>query len=136
MIQVIAGKKGSGKTKRILDMVNEKARDSQHDIVFVDKDKSYMYDLRHEVRFVDSSEYGITSDQMFMGLLCGIVSSNFDLGLICIDAFRKQLHSDLASSEWFFDRLSAMSENHNVDFVLSIGEEPENLPEFVRKYVI
>ena len=36
MIQIIAGKKGSGKTKRIIDMTNEKVKDSQHDVVFID----------------------------------------------------------------------------------------------------
>ena len=48
MIQVIAGKKGSGKTKRILDMANLATKDSKHDIVFIDDDNRYMFDLRHE----------------------------------------------------------------------------------------
>ncbi len=58
MIQVIAGKKGSGKTKRIIDMANVASRDSKHDIVFIDDDARYMYDLRHEVRFINAGEYG------------------------------------------------------------------------------
>ena len=57
MIQVIYGKKGSGKTKRILDMANHMV-DTQHgDVVFVDDDNRYMFDLRHEVRFVNAGEY-------------------------------------------------------------------------------
>lgn len=136
MIQVIAGKKGSGKTKRILDMANVAAKDCRHDIVFIDDDVRYMYDLRHEVRFVNASEYGISSDQMFMGLLCGIISQNYDLGLICIDAFCKLLKADLNSSEWFFQRLEALSENHHVDFVISISEDASELPEFITPYVI
>ena len=89
LIQVIAGKKGSGKTKRIIDMANLATKDSKHDIVFIDDDNRYMFDLRHEVRFINASEYHLDNDQMFMGLLCGIVAQNFDLGLICIDAFKK-----------------------------------------------
>ena len=136
MIQVIAGKKGSGKTKRILDMANLATKDSKHDIVFIDDDNRYMFDLRHEVRFINASEYDLLSDHMFMGLLCGIVAQNFDVGLICIDAFKKLIKSELESTEWFFQRLEKLSEKHSVNFVISISADTEELPEFIKKYVI
>ena len=72
---------------------------------------------------------------MFMGFLCGIVSQNFDLGLIFIDAFKKLFKADLSTSEWLFKRLETISSNHSVDFVLSISEDEEELPEFIKKYV-
>ena len=61
MIQVIHGKKGSGKTKRILDQANEAIKEHKGDVIFIDDDNRYMYDLRHEVRFVNASEYGSDS---------------------------------------------------------------------------
>ena len=136
MIQVIAGKKGSGKTKRIIDMANLATKDSKHDIVFIDDDNRYMFDLRHEVRFINASEYELNSDQMFMGMLYGVVASNFDLGLICIDAFKKLIKSELSSTEWFFKRLEAISEKHSVDFAISVSADVEELPEFIKKYAI
>ena len=136
MIQVIAGKKGSGKTKRILDMANLATKDSRHDIVFIDDDNRYMFDLRHEVRFINASEYDLNSDQMFMGLLCGIVAQNFDVGLICIDAFKKLIKNELETTEWFFQRLETISEKHGVNFAISISADAEELPEFIKKYVI
>jgi len=135
LIQVIAGKKGSGKTKRIIDMANVASRDSKHDIVFIDDDARYMYDLRHEVRFINAGEYELASDQMFMGFLCGIVSQNFDLGLVFVDAFKKLFKAELSTSEWLFERLETISKNHNVDFVLSISADVEELPAFIQKYV-
>ncbi|MCE5342342.1 MAG: hypothetical protein LLF96_01960 [Eubacteriales bacterium] len=136
MIQVIAGKKGSGKTKRIIDMANKAAQDSEHDIVFIDDDNRYMFDLRHEVRFINAGEYNLLSDQMFMGFLAGAVAQNFDVGLILIDAFKKLIKCDLASTAWLFERLEALSEKHGVDFVITVSEEPDLLPDFIRKYVI
>ena len=136
MIQVIAGKKGSGKTKRIIDMANLATKDSKHDIVFIDDDNRYMFDLRHEVRFINASEYDIANDQMFMGMLCGIVAQNFDLGLICIDAFKKLIKNELNTTEWFFQRLEAISQKHDVNFALSISADEDELPEFIKKYVI
>ena len=136
MIQVIAGKKGSGKTKRIIDMANKATQDSKHDIVFIDDDNRYMFDLRHEVRFVNAGEYNLLSDQMFMGFLIGAVAQNFDVGLILIDAFTKLIKCELSTTAWFFERLEALSEKHSVDFILSISEDPELLPDFIKKYVI
>ncbi len=123
MIQVIAGKKGSGKTKRIIDMANKAAQDSKHDIVFIDDDNRYMFDLRHEVRFVNAGEYNLLSDQMFMGL-------------ILIDAFMKLIKCELSTTDWLFERLESLSEKHGVDFVLAISEAPDQLPDFIKKYVI
>ena len=136
MIQVIAGKKGSGKTKRIIDMANIATKDSRHDIVFIDDDNRYMFDLRHEVRFVNASEYNLTGDQMLVGLICGIVAQNFDVGLICIDAFVKLVKTDLASTAWVFERLEKLSAEHSVDFAVSISADESELPEFIRKYAI
>jgi hypothetical protein len=136
LIKVIAGKKGSGKTKRIIDLANTASKDSRHDIVFIDDDNRYMYDLRHEVRFINAGEYAIANDQMFMGLILGVVAQNFDLGLIFIDAFKKLIKAELSSTEWMFDRLAQISEKNNVDFVISISEDPADLPEFIAKYVV
>lgn len=136
LIQVIAGKKGSGKTKRIIDMANQASQESKHDIVFIDDDNRYMFDLRHEVRFINASEYELLSDHMFMGFLCGVVAQNFDVGLIFIDAFKKLIHNELATSEWVFKRLETISANHSVDFVISVSAGPEELPDFIKPYVI
>ena len=136
MIQVIAGKKGSGKTKRLIDMANKATQENKHDIVFIDDDNRYMFDLRHEVRFINAGEYDMLSDQMFMGFLCGAVAQNFDVGLIFIDAFKKLIKAELDTTEWLFKRIEAISEKHSVDFVISISAAAEELPGFLQKYVI
>jgi len=136
LIQVIAGRKGSGKTKRIIDMANKASQDSKHDIVFMDDDNRYMFDLRHEVRFINATEYELENDQMFIGFLTGVVAQNFDVGLILIDAFKKLIQQDLSETEPLFKRLETISEKHKVDFVLSISEAPDELPEFIQKFVI
>ena len=136
MIQVIAGKKGSGKTKRIIDMTNNATQEIKHDIVFIDDDNRYMFDLRHQVRFINAGEYNLSSDQMFTGFLCGVVAQNFDVGLIAIDAFKKLIKADLPTTAWLFERMESISEKHSVDFLLSVSEDPAELPEFIKKYVI
>lgn len=127
---------GSGKTKRIIDMTNEKAKTSQHDVVFIDDDNRYIFDIDHSVRFINASEYAILTPEMFLGFLCGMLSQNFDVGVIFIDAFKKLLKTDLNQADWFFKRLETLCQKHNVDFVLSVSEDPANLPEFMKGYLI
>ena len=136
MLQVIHGKKGSGKTKRILDMANHSIKDQKVDVVFIDDDNRYMFDLRHEVRFINAGEFGIVSPEMFLGFLCGMLAQNFDVGLVFVDAFLKLVKTDIHETEWFFRRLEALSDQHSVDFVLSISGDDADMPPYVQQYFI
>ncbi len=138
MIQIIAGKKGSGKTKRIIDMTNKLARDPEKvkDVVFVDKDDSYLREISHKARFVNAMEYEIDTPKMFLGFLCGMLSSNYDIGTIFVDAFLKLCKTDMAEAEWFFASLEKLCAKHDVDFVLSVSAEPAELPAYMQNYII
>lgn len=136
MIQIIAGKKGSGKTKRIIDMTNTLAAESANDVVFIDKDNSYTRDITHKARFVNASEYHIKTPEMFLGFLCGMLSSNYDIGTIFVDAFLKLCKTEMAEAEWFFASLEKLCAKHEVDFVLSVSAEPADLPAYLQNYII
>ena len=136
MIQVIHGQKGSGKTKRILDQANEAIKEHKGDVIFIDDDNRYMFDLRHEVRFVNAGEYSCDSPEMFLGFLCGMLAQNFDISVIFIDAFLKLVKTDVNNTETFFARLDKLSEDHNVQFVLSVNCDDSIAPEFIKKYFI
>ncbi len=136
MIQVIMGKKGSGKTKRLIDKANDALKVEHGSVVFIDDDTRYMYDLRHEIRFVDASDYKIESADMFYGFVSGMLSMNFDISVIFVDAFVKMVHADMQAMEPFFTRLEALSNARNVNFVISISGDPADLPEFVKRYAI
>ena len=136
MIQVIHGKKGSGKTKKILDMANAAIKERKGDVIFLDNDNRYMFDLRHEVRFVNAGEYGCDSPEMFFGFLCGMLSQNFDISVIFVDAFLKLVKTEVDNTEVFYNRLAELSEKNGVDFVLSVNVDDDLAPEFIKKYFI
>ena len=140
MIRVILGDKGSGKTKRLIDLTNDALKNEHGNIIFIDDDKRYMYDLRHEIRFVDASEYPGAykcSASAFLAFMCGMLSADFDLSLIAVDAFKKLVKTPLddVEMEKFFENLEALSNTHNCAFVLSISVNEEEVPEYIRKYV-
>ena len=136
MIQVIHGKKGSGKTKKILDMANAAIKEQKGDVIFIDDDNRYMFDLRHEVRFVNAGEYGSDSPEMFFGFLCGMLAQNFDISVIFVDAFLKLVKTDVENTAVFYERLEKLSEKHTVDFVISVNCDDAVAPEFIKKYFI
>ncbi len=136
MIQIIHGKKGSGKTKKILDMANAAVDQHKGDVIFLDDDNRYMFDLRHEVRFVNAGEFGSDSPEMFFGFLCGMLSQNFDISVIFVDAFLKLVKVDPDKTARFFTRLEELSERHNVSFILSVAVDDTVAPDFMKKYFI
>ena len=136
MIKIIAGNKGSGKTKRLIDMTNETAKTSAGNVVFLDKDNSYMYEIDRAVRFVNVNDYHVKSAEMFLGFLGGMLASNYDISVIFIDAFLKLINMDVAEADWFFASLEQYGQKHDVTFVLSVSADPDALPDFAKGYVI
>ena len=136
MIQIIAGNKGSGKTKRLIDMTNATAKETAGDVIFLDDDNRYMFDVDHKVRFINASDYHVHSADMFMGFLCGMLSSNFDIGTIFIDSFLKLCKMEMQDCEVFLNNLTELCVKHNVNFVLSLSADPDEVPEFMKAYLI
>ena len=139
MIQIIFGKRGSGKTKRIIDLANESIKEQKGDVLFIDDDNRYMFDLRHEVRFVNAAEYGVQGQEKFIGFINGIMAGNFDVSLVFIDAFLHLVQvdkPDIYTLGGFFTELEALSARCNVDFVISLSEDPDLVPDPIRKYAI
>lgn len=86
LIKVIFGETGAGKTKRIIDIANETLKTANGSIVFIDNDSQYMFGLKHDIRFVDASEYHIDSPKMFFGFVSGIAAQDFDLEYLLLTA--------------------------------------------------
>lgn len=136
MIQIISGRKGSGKTKRLIDMTNHSAREGKADVIFIDDDNRYMFDISHKARFINAGEYGIMNAEMFLGFLCGMLAQNFDVGQIFVDAFLKLVKADMEQLEWLFERMEALCQKHSVEFILSVSADTDHLPEYAKKYEI
>ncbi len=135
MIKLILGKKGSGKSKQIVEMANNIATEAKGDIVFIDDDKRYMYDLKHEIRFVNISEYKVDDISKFYGFVCGMLSQDFDISHIFIDGIKNMLGKNLIEMEPLFDDLNEILTKNNVKAVIVMSTDMEVMPEYVKKYI-
>jgi thymidine kinase len=136
MIQLIYSEKGTGKTKRLIDLANEDMKQAKGDVVFIDDDKRYMYDVVHQIRFVDVKEYGISGPGEFYGFVCGMVSQNFDIESIYVDAFLKILQKDVSELEDLMHKLEDLTEKNNLKAVIIVSGDPKQAPDCMKKYII
>ena len=136
MIQIIAGKKGKGKTKHLLDKVNAEVKEVHGNIVYLDKSSKHMYELNNKVRLIDTSEFGLSSSDGFIGFICGIISQDHDLEMMFLDSFLKLSCLEGEDITDTITTLERIGEKYHVTFVLSVSMDAENLPENAQADVI
>ena len=129
MVKLIMGMKGSGKTKKLVDLVVAAVNEGNGDVVVIEKERKLTYDIPYQARLIDAGAYDIGSYEFLKGLICGIHSANYDITHVFIDNFFK-LVSDKSGESLvaFVSWLKGFSEKENVDFFLSLSTSPEELP--------
>ena len=135
MIKVIYGPKGMGKTKVLIDTVNKLAQQAKGVVVFLDDSTQLMYDLKHEVRFVNVSDFPFLGRDGFFGFLCGILSQNYDIEGIFIDGLNYITKQNAVELESFFKNLQEVVDKTEIDFYITINGTSEALPEFLKPYI-
>lgn len=137
MVQIIAGKKGKGKTKYLLSGANEAVEKATGSIVYIDKNGKHMYELSNRVRLINLEEFPIRSYNAFIGFLCGVISQDHDLEVIYLDSFLTVAHLEEAEDlTQAINDVNTLGERYQVRFVLSISRDPETLPEIAKDKVV
>ena len=136
MVQIIAGEKGKGKTKYLLDKANAAIKESTGSIVYLDKSSKHMYELNNKIRLINVKEYPITSCEAFIGFICGIISQDYDLEMMFLDSFLKLASLEGEDISEVITTLENIGEKYHVTFVLSVSINKEDMPENAEKDVI
>ena len=136
MVEIIAGEKGKGKTKILLDKVNEDVKNANGSIVYLDKSQKHMYELDRKVRLINCTEYPIDTAEEFFGFLCGIVSQDNDLEKMYLDSFLTIANLDDSKLSYAMEKLDVISEKFNVKFILSVSKDEKDLPECVKAKIV
>ena len=129
MISFIAGEKGQGKTKRLLDMANASAKTTDGHLVFIDDDRRHIYDLHYDVRFVATESFPLSNYREFIGFICGILSQNSDIKEIYVDGLTNIIEKiDNEGILKLIKKLEDLSSENSVDFIISINANKRDLP--------
>ena len=135
MVQLLIGRKGSGKTKAMCDMANQLEETARGSIVFLSKNDRLIHDLKYRIRVVCMEDFEeVTNIDEYIGFLYGIISQDHDIERIFIDSILKHADVSVADLPEFFERLQSMSEKYSIDFFVSVSADEEEIGPCLAKY--
>ncbi|WP_430885079.1 twitching motility protein PilT [Fusibacter sp. JL216-2] len=136
MVKIIAGEKGTGKTKRMIRMANDDVQSLNGHVVFIDDDKRHIYDLNHDLRFMCMEEFPVKTPEEFFGFLCGVISNDYDIEKVYIDGLLKIAGINERDLPSFVPRLEELTKQYNFNVVFTVSGDKQTLPNEITPYYI
>lgn len=128
MVTLLIGKKGSGKTKKLIQLANEAVAASQGNVVVIEKGAKLTYDITSKARLIDTDQYAIKGYDMLYGFISGICAGNYDVTDILIDSTFKIAPEAIGGIDEFTKKLQSLSEYSGANMVVLISAAEEDLP--------
>ena len=135
MIKLVVGKKGSGKTKTMLDAISQAVETENGNVIFVCNSSRHMLEVTHSARLVDVSKADTETFRLFKTFILGMLSQNYDISHIFIDSLFKIVPDDKDNLAAFVEKLEEISSEANVKFTICISADKAELPESIHKYM-
>ena len=136
MIKIHIGLKGSGKTKKLIDDVNNAISLEKGNVVCITEGNRLMHDIDRAARMVNTEQFDIKNFDMFAGLLSGIIAQNFDVTHIFIDSVFKSVPSaDMSNIDELIVAIEALEKKFDVSFTLMVSAEEKDATDLVKKYI-
>ena len=136
MLQIITGKTGEGKTKKMISLANSEATNITGDVVYINSSKRRRYDLSYRVRLIEPLQFNISTAEEFFGFVAGVISANHDIQLIFIDELFKLTGLSIDELSGFITNLKKLATKYNVRFVISTSCAKTDVPEPLQDYLI
>ncbi len=131
MVTLLIGKKGTGKTKKLIALANEAVAASSGNVVVIEKGLKLTYDITHKARLVDTEQYCVEGYDMLYGFLSGICACDYDVTDILVDSTFKICPTAIDGLEDFTKKLQDLSETSNTNIVLLISADESEIPESI-----
>ena len=132
MVKLIVGNKGTGKTKTLIEMVNEAVEKSNGAVVCLEKGEKLRYDVKYQARLIDVSEYGIAGADQLYSFVCGVYASNHDITHIFIDSAMTICDNTVEGLSSFLRRISAIVNKAGIELVLTSSVSEDELPDDIK----
>ena len=136
MVRLIMGVKGSGKTKQLIELINNAAKDEPGNVVCIEANRNMTYDIHYHIRLIDAQEYKLSNYDLFRGFISGLCAGNYDITHVFIDNLCKTVGHDVdAETEAFLNWLDVFGEKNNVKFTVTISADTAAATEGMQKYL-
>ena len=136
MVRLIMGEKGTGKTKKLIEMINTTAQEDNGSVVCVEAKSTMTFDLHYHVRLISAYEYDLSNYEALRGFLFGLYAGNYDISHVFVDNLCKIAGStDLQAVETFLHWLDRFSEQNGVKFTVTISADEDTATEGMKQYI-
>jgi len=139
LVQFMAGFKGEGKTRRIIDMANDHAKITDGNLVFIDDDKRHIHDLHRDIRFVEATKGILGTYREFVCFLWGILTQNSDIKHVYVDGLTNIVVYGAINNDTLpalRAQLEKFSEEYSVDFTISMHYDRDILPGEIKDILV
>ena len=136
MVKVIMSGSGEGKTKQLITIMENAAETEIGCMVCIEPKRNMSFNLRHQTRLIDASEFAVGSYETLRGFICGLYAGNYDISHIFMDDLYKISHSkDEKETGDFLDWLESFCTPLNLKATITINADPETASEALKKYM-
>jgi hypothetical protein len=133
MIKVITGKKGTGKTKVLIEDINEAVKNTNGCIVCIEKGDALRREISYKVRWCDADQFEVKSYDAFYGFVAGMLASNYDINEVYVDGILKIGGADYSELGLMFEKLEKLT-GDATKVVFTVSADASELPESVTKF--
>ena len=136
MVRLIMGVKGSGKTKQLIELINNAAKDEPGNVVCIEANRNMTYDIHYHIRLIDAEEYKLNSYDLLRGFISGLYAGNYDITQVFIDNLCKIVGTDVnKDTETFLNWLDVFGERNNIKFTATISADPSSATDGMQKFL-
>ena len=136
MVRLIMGANGAGKTKQLIELINNAAKDEPGNVVCIEANRNMTYDIHYHIRLIDADEYKLNSYEMFRGFISGLCAGNYDISHVFIDNLCKTVGREVdKDTELFLDWLDVFGEKNNIKFTVTISADLGLATDGMKKYL-
>lgn len=133
MINLIPGKKGTGKTKILIDAIKAASENATGNVVCIERGMKLTYDIPHNVRLVDAEEYGINNFDAFYGFVAGMLAGNYDIQEVYVDGILRIGGRDYDAFGSMIEKIAMLAKD--IKIVFTVSADPEELPAKVKAFI-
>ena len=135
MLKLIIGVKGTGKTKDLIARVNDASNSSAGVVVCIEKGIGLRFDVKPQVRLINTNEYCVFDADALYGFIAGILASNHDITDVFVDSALKIANNDIVAFDTLVKDVDELSQKLNVNIVMTSSIPAEEASDIVKKYI-
>ena len=135
MLKLIVGVKGTGKTKTLINLVNDALAATKGDVVCIEKGVKLRFDIKPTARLINVNEYMVEDAQSLYGFVAGILASNHDVTDLFVDNTLKICKGDVSSLEILVAELDKLVEKVGLNMTMTVSMPESDVSDLLRKFM-